>query len=58
MRDASQDYRDRRAQARQLADQGLAVEAIAQQLDCLIGTIQRYLQAPAAERNRQKHAEA
>ena len=58
MRDASKDYRDRRAQARQLADQGLAVEEIARQLDCPIGSIQRYLQAPAAARTRQKHAQA
>ena len=58
MRDASQDYRDRRAQARQLADQGLAVEEITRQLDCPISSTQRYLQAPVAERNRQKHAEA
>jgi hypothetical protein len=58
MRDASQDYRDRRAKARSLADQGLAVEEIAQKLDRPISSIKRYLQVPAAERNRQKHAEA
>ena len=58
MRDASQDFRDRRAKARSLADQGLAVEEIAQKLDRPISSIKRYLQVPAAERNRQKHAEA
>jgi DNA-directed RNA polymerase specialized sigma24 family protein len=57
MRDASQDYRDRRVKARSLAAQGLAVEEIAQKLDCPIGSIKRYLQASMAESNRQKHVE-